>query len=402
MMAQLGTSSKAHAPNVWHMETNKHVVRSQGLSQTSRGLRGESHSIDKATRHLQKATQNQVEHALQGKMDQSAHLLSSIKSTHEAVEADIRATVADKAKLDRMLAEKRAALELAVQRYQLRGTRPSREHTSDDVQNLLCKQQSQLQKSIKTVEGCIRENEQTFKRLSGLRMALEADMQDKGQGLDLDAKALSLDGYTNVEGSHMVGTARVPFRPTNWGRKTSQLITDCKSSIADSERLRRRVAKVDTDLAAAEADLMREVQKALKVKMCNTMDAATALDNRLKHGYKEIESANKTKEKLAMALDQKDVPLTLVQQRYAARHSARPTREAVHDQVESALTSEFVQLNSMVKELNKKHKKVSNTIKQLNTDANTLESNLMDKKTAYDVDAQCFRMAQGWRPSVTM
>merc|ERR1712054_744808 len=131
----------------------------------------------------------------------------------------------------------------------------------------------------------------------------------------------------------------------------------------------------------------------------DTMDAATALDKKLKSGYKEIDNASKTRTKLEQALDNKVVPLTVVQQRYATRHGMRPTREAVQDNVEAALSVEYQELNSMVKELNKKHNKVTTQIKQLNLSANSLENNLSDKKTAYDVDAQCYRMAQGWRPN---
>jgi hypothetical protein len=64
--------------------------------------------------------------------------------------------------------------------------------------------------------------------------------------------------------------------------------------------------------------------------------------------YKEIDSAARAKDRLTQALDSKVQPMDLVQQRYHTRHDQRPGREAVHDEVEIALATEFSELNSMV------------------------------------------------------
>ena len=68
--------------------------------------------------------------------------------------------------------------------------------------------------------------------------------------------------------------------------------------------------------------------------------------------------------------------MTLVQQRYSTRHMSRPGREAVHDEVEVALATEFSELNAMVREMSKKHRKLDNTIRQMNHSAQALEDTL--------------------------
>jgi len=231
-----------------------------------------------------------------------------------------------------------------------------------------------------------------FKKLTGLKIALEADIKDKDHGLGLDAKALSLTGKEYISVSNNMGSVNVPFRPSNWGRKSQVLIQETQSCVSDAGRLRRRVAQTQKNLATAEATTMKEVQKNLKAKMEQTMDAASQLEHKIKNGYKEISYANKTKESLIDALDHKETPLSLVQQRYHTRHTTRPSREAVHDNVEVALATEYGELNSMVKELSKKHKAVSTQIKHLHTSTSQLEINLRDKSSAYNVDAKCYRM----------
>ena len=54
-------------------------------------------------------------------------------------------------------AMKQQSLDLSLQRYSMRGARPRGENTADAVQSLLCKQQGQLQKSLKAIQSCLNE-----------------------------------------------------------------------------------------------------------------------------------------------------------------------------------------------------------------------------------------------------
>ena len=57
---------------------------------------------------------------------------------------------------------------------------------------------------------------------------MEHDLRDKAHALDLDARALSLDGRQKTPIIVPVGGATVPFRENTWGRKTSVMIDDAK------------------------------------------------------------------------------------------------------------------------------------------------------------------------------
>eukprot|EP00959_Pyramimonas_sp_CCMP1952_P351718 7369223-Pyramimonas_sp.AAC.1 len=67
----------------------------------------------------------------------------------------------------------------------------------------------------------------------------------------------------------------------------------------------RRIIKTEKDLDASEAEIMKEVQKALKSKLGQTLQAASVLDKKLRNGYKEIDSAARVKDRLVQALDGK-------------------------------------------------------------------------------------------------
>jgi len=342
--------------------------------------------------------QSNVEAALYEKMEKSAQLKTALQSSVETAEQHMESLLADKAEIESLIGMKQQAYELSVNRYQLRTQRPDREHTSDETQNLLCKQQAHLQKNIKALASFANEAENLYKKLASLRATMKSDLKDKATALQLDAKALSLDGRDGMSVTHSVGGAVAPYRERAWGRKSAVVIQDTKSVCEDAVRLHRRLLKVEKDLEASEAAIMKEVQKSLKMKLGQTLQAASVLDKKLRHGYKEIDNAARAKDRLVQALDGKVAPMDLVQQRYHTRHSTRPGREAVHDEVEIALATEFSELNSMVRELSKKHKKVNVQINHLNGAAQNLEHNLRDKRQAYDVDAQCYRLAAGWRP----
>lgn len=393
------TPNNGMAPIAWKHDTKRHLNKATGIMHSSRGLRSASQTVDAVTRKIQKLEQSHVESALQEKMTKSAGLRRALHHACEKVQQQIEAVVSEKGKLESLATMKKRALELSVSRYQLRTSRPQREHTSDNTQSLLCKQQAQLQKSIKAINSCVAEADNLYRQLMSLRSAMEYDLRDKAHALELDARALSLDGRQQTPISMQVGSATVPFRENTWARKTSVTIDNAKKVAADTERLQRRIHKMEKDLEVAEAEVMRDVQQSLKLRLGETLGAATVLDKKLKSEYMELENAARSKDRIVQALDSKRLPMDLVQQRYSTRHTTRPGREAVHDEVEVALATEFSELNAMVRELSKKHKKIDTTIKSLNTSAYSLENNLRDKRAAYDVDAQCYRMAAGWHPS---
>jgi hypothetical protein len=365
---------------------------------SSRGLRAATCTVDSVTRRIAKQEHRQVEAALTTKMAKSSQLRGSLVAACETVSSSLAQLDSDRRKLATLLHAAQQAVELSQERSALRSTKPKIENTSDATQHLLAKQQAQLAKAIKALASCSGEAEVLVKKLAGLQTAMEYDLRDKSRALELDAKALSLDGRQQLPVQMSVGAAFVPFREKSWGRKTATTIDDSKKVVADAALLSRRLAHMEREFAVAEAAMMKEVQASLKGRLSETLTAAEVLEQKLKHSYKEAESTAKSRAQLAAAMDSKRMPMQLVQQRYSVRNANRPGREAVNDEVEVALATEFSELTSMVKELSKKGRKIDLTLKNLNCSAVQLEDNLRNKRAAYDVDAQAYRMAAGWRP----
>lgn len=96
-------------------------------------------------------------------------------------------------------------------------------------------------------------------------MSMQVDVKDKHHALQLDAKALSLDGRDGMSVTHPVGGAVVPYRERAWGRKSAAVIADAKSVCDEVDRLQRRMVKLEKDMENNENEVMREVQKSLKV-----------------------------------------------------------------------------------------------------------------------------------------
>ena len=69
---------------------------------------------------------------------------------------------------------------------------------------------------------------------------MQHDLRDKTTALQLDAKALSLDGREGMSVTHPVGGAVAPYRERAWGRKSAVVIQDTKSVCDDAMRFRRR------------------------------------------------------------------------------------------------------------------------------------------------------------------
>jgi hypothetical protein len=377
------------------------ITQASGLMHSSRGLRAATYTVDSVTRRIAKQEHKQVEAALQRKMAKSSDLRAQLVGACDHVAATLAQLQADKGTLAMLLDAKAQATQLSQQRSALRTTKPRIENTSDTTQHLLARQQSQLAKHTKALSSCLVEADCLTKKLTVLQTAMEYDLRDKSHALELDAKALSLDGKQKLPVKMSVGAAYVPFREKSWGRKTSSSIADAKKVAADASLLSRRLAHMERDYAAQEAALMKEVQASLKGRLSETLTAAEVLELKLRHSYKELESTARSRAQLAEALESKRLPLQLVQQRYSVRHTTRPGREAVNDEVEVALATEFSELSSMVKELGKKGRKIDLTLKSLNTTAKLLEDNLKNKRAAYDVDVRAYHMASSWKPKQT-
>ena len=78
-------------------------------------------------------------------------------------------------------------------------------------------------------------------------------------------------------------------------------------------------------------------------------------------------------------------PLQQAKERFSAR-KARPDRELVADEVETALSREIAHLNAVTSQLSQKLGAVDKEISALDMAALTLQDNINDKETALSVD----------------
>ncbi|GBF89478.1 hypothetical protein Rsub_02050 [Raphidocelis subcapitata] len=220
-------------------------------------------------------------------------------------------------------------------------------------------------------------------RLAECRARLGADLWDKGQALSIDEAVLGMHGVGSGGGDRrasdaaaapagppaagsaaggVFGGATAAAVPPAWaaggspgGRRrwegdSSTLVAGAQQLVAESGRLRAKVKQTLLDLSAAVVGSARAVDSSISDRIRDTRAARAALQERLREVEAEAARAGQEQESLRRSIEEKRAPLEQLRARFDLRRR-RPAREAVADEVESALAAEAAGLAAVARQL---------------------------------------------------
>eukprot|EP00998_Keelungia_sp_KM082_P012034 NODE_834_length_1612_cov_62.320539_g824_i0.p1 GENE.NODE_834_length_1612_cov_62.320539_g824_i0~~NODE_834_length_1612_cov_62.320539_g824_i0.p1 ORF type:complete len:360 (+),score=51.78 NODE_834_length_1612_cov_62.320539_g824_i0:80-1081(+) len=245
---------------------------------------------------------------------------------------------------------------------------PVKENVVDFVRNALDAEATDLKFGVEQMHTLLRGVDQHYANLSNLEQGLFADLEDKTRSQELDRQCLGLHPGTPAKlpsppGSPQLTQSRTPaglpsmdrserarVLPEAWKRDTMTLLDESDHALLAGSKLRSITGRTSRELDNGIALHSEQVINALKLKIQQSTKLHTKLTNQLndlKLGIAVLESERK---KLKLQLEEKQGPISIVQERLRLRQQ-RPNREAVRDAAEEALEEQMLALQASSNEL---------------------------------------------------
>ncbi|KAG2451831.1 hypothetical protein HYH02_003607 [Chlamydomonas schloesseri] len=385
-----GRGGTYRAPYEWTLES----VEQMGLGATENRM---SSTLRDASSQLQAVASatvandiNIVDRALTTKLGQTESLKNMLEACLAEVITEIAELLSTKKRLEERDAKVQAKIGVNSSRMTVRSSRPPREMTMDDVEKGLIKQQGMLGSFSDRVARAIAQVDREVSQLEAVRAKLEADLRDKAEALRVDEAVLSIPTDPSVEGTLSPGFRRgagdcSPKTPHTWVRGTEDNLRNAHHWLADSARLRKAIAHAVANSRATEHDVANRLNENMLAKVAATRNLREDLQAQLDKVREEQARAKSQRTALTVALDDKRGPLAQARERLAVR-KARPCRETVNDEVETALAKEVAHLAAVTQQLSDKVSAVDREIAALDATAAQLEANIADKDDALRVD----------------
>ncbi|KAK3256800.1 hypothetical protein CYMTET_34085 [Cymbomonas tetramitiformis] len=374
-------------PHVWKGETASHIDKA-GLSQ-SMSRRGHHDSMNeiRVASANQHTNQRQVMDALKFQSTKTKHLMSDIQSTLNATGDNIKKLEQEKAKLELLLKSKTFMLDDTNKWLAYRAERPARELVDDAVQQRLIALLKQLQLSISklTIEG-VNEVVKALEAGNKYKNLLLADLEDKKQHYGLDVKCLEELSEEAMGGPKMAELMKnAKHMERDWETKSVILIKEAKDHCPFSTTLRASISALSCHLEACESSRTNELRLALCAKIKETTDLKANLTKQISVQEAEVAKTQKTIVDLTKAIDDKQKPLALAEERYETRKQ-RPERELVDDKPERQLATEVKTLKDILDKLTKQKAGMEAKLKQLQDDIAQLQADKADKTKSLQID----------------
>jgi len=345
---------------------------------------------DDATR----ITQMQVKFTngeLEQKMMATEELKQFLEDSLALVETEERLLAAEIIELNRMERSHLACLSVLQNIQAIRIKRPQEELVRDSVEHEFRKQINNLNGSV--CRPRITKLEGVGKQLREIRDDLQADIKLKAKALAVDTQVFKTDEVKKVP-RNPYAPAQSLKSPKVWLQAAVKKIKVCNKNCqfaqglrAKSQEYRRvRCAEVDSWNKTILVELLQQCIAELEAFQVTLIDRLYEVEQDMAADLREAVD-------LEHSVMEHQTPLHLAEQRLRQRFE-RPESERVRDSAEKALEQEVDRLGMALAKLAAKKKKImANRQKLLDVKGN-IETNIVLKQQAIDVNLTCLHVLQ--------
>lgn len=379
-------------PKDWAHESFKHLSKADTAMRASDVTRGIGHATMATGVKVTNDNDNRVDKALRSKIGQTTKLKSLLEDSVDKTGIEIRKMQAIKKHLEEEQSKVNKHLSCNLDRRGHRSLRPTRELANDVPHKELKRQTDLLQETDLKLQSKIDDVGRSINKLKAVKATLSADLSDKVAALELDNKCLDMTANDSTYGIPQLPNHHTAGLPFGWKKNTSMGVDEALEAHRQAQKLRKNAFHVTNQRKRMEKDQHDLLQSALSHKVSEIARLRDDLQDQLAQVEDEISKATKVKKKLEVAIQDKMPPLNLAKQRYMTR-TKRPSREAIHDEVEHALLMQYNELKDVVADLQNKLNQVNDHLASLRRTKQELEMNIADKTKNYKTDTHAHAMA---------
>uniref|UniRef100_A0A1A7WAE1 Tektin n=2 Tax=Iconisemion striatum TaxID=60296 RepID=A0A1A7WAE1_9TELE len=253
----------------------------------------------------------------------------------------------------------------------------------DDVNAELMKEKLVLEEVMALLENVEKQVSEQIRLNRSTKYNLEKDLTEKSTAENIDASCVLMNArsISNQPNSSNAVLPSFSVPPKQWENISDLNLDKAEQQKRSSESLR---ALVESVLQQTTADIQKQVQSTTTAFQLNIQQVKLnklQMEEKLLKVVAEINSQQKIREDLQVAITKKHEFLSLAQAQLALRHQ-RPGKEQCHDPAQVQILTHVQQLNASI---NKLHEEVA----QSNHEQRALVCCQVSLQEAIDTKANC-------------
>eukprot|EP01064_Diplonema_japonicum_P004503 TRINITY_DN12960_c0_g1_i1.p1 TRINITY_DN12960_c0_g1~~TRINITY_DN12960_c0_g1_i1.p1 ORF type:complete len:505 (+),score=81.12 TRINITY_DN12960_c0_g1_i1:42-1517(+) len=368
-------------------------------------MRQDVSKVDHQLQRSVKEKAGQVEGSLKMKMMTTKGLQDSIRRQLMAIAGSTDSLQHAIEKSEEAVISLQKPLKGTASRQHLRGTRNEREGYFEVIDQHLIDEVQLLKTGVDNLQNLLSRGKTTLEELFCVTQILEADLEDKNKAYELDLKCLTTNPTQTatlpiekkelnkaVNGGAM--STKSVFLPSIWKHSTEASLGKAVQVDAAAKQLTKLILTTISDINRNHEENRHKTFTAFRSKVKQATVLRQQISGRISVLTNELENLTVQRDQLRKSLEDKQAPLSVLQQRVAVR-KLRPAREAVHDEVEQAMQSELQELLKSVNVLNDKVDSIESEMRKLKANKKFLSVDLRDKDRTLRVDKKCLDLVDG-------
>lgn len=325
--------------------------------------------------------------AIGQKLEDTKKVLANLQSTAEQLEQDASNLGAECGTVNAALEAENIPLRIIRQCVELRKQRPTRELVRDEVEYEMQMLEKEHMETCALYQQTLFACSNEIKRLQETRGKLQYDMDQKEETIRLDSEVLGM----SIGSPMMQASAKSSVLPYTWTGTSAELMAHTQDICATAQRLTSKSANIRAARAGIEEEGRQRAIAALNKRVYATENLSNELKMRIAQVDSDIEAGEAEKATLEQAIEDKKPALELAKTRLNARVS-RPGMERVRDVAERALEAEVVDLTRSIEELTLSRDRAMANLARLAASRVELINDLADKEVALELDTKCMGM----------
>ncbi|KAI6645724.1 hypothetical protein LOD99_12987 [Oopsacas minuta] len=388
------SSVKKYVPDEWHASNRLQYSRAEQSRLASQQMRDETARLLMDTDARTVRSQEDSTNKLIRRIDDASFWKGELERKFQDTEEEIGELNGSIQQLEAELNSTQLPLEVSRQCLEYRTHRETIDLVHDEPEKQLLKEVEVIRGVQNMLECTLNNAKEQSRILKSCRFKLGKDLEDKSSSLMIDEHCHGLTNESSQLGLH-TGPAPIVSQvitPEQWQEFTHGNIQFAERHRAASQTLRGVVDGVISQCIGDIIEQRESTDLSLSIRIKETNEAKTNLENQLEQTGEEIVEVEKTIEDLNKGIDAKAPPLMVAHTRLDNRQ-IRPRVELVRDPPQTRLETEVSDLNTVLDKLRSQLQLAETTLKHLSRTKIDLEEDIrVKKKSLFTDQEQCVNL----------
>jgi len=370
----------------WQIASEQVLSNANQERCVSNALRDDTTNLENSTKSHIQFNQDKVNFLLKERMSTVNERRNALKTTIEAIEAEIRKMNESEEALQNALLAKRKPLEVAEACLSLRTGRVAVDDVDDDVEKSLHEEVRIIKYISHVLKNHLDHARESLRRMKSAKHTLEHDMADKTTDISLE-NACDKREYTNS--ADFVQKHDDPYTNlTQWEAFTAKNIQVAEAERNQSQQMRDVINNVLSLTATDLSQITLHVDDNFSIRINEVEEIKAKLEQELAETLQEMSVMEGSIQSLENSLNATNEPMNLARGQQNIRHD-RPRVELCDDDVHKMLKTEVSDISDARDSLVANLKESKTKVKHLRRNELRVREDLRVKTESLKIEKSC-------------